>query len=75
MGFKDDIRGERRSYPARIRKTADKIQRDFTCSIEKCQKRYGSLGSLRQHILRKHPDVYKPKYSKNKHKFEEEERI
>ena len=38
----------------RIRRTANEIARHYTCKVEKCQKSYGSEGSLNQHIKLKH---------------------
>lgn len=42
----------------RYRRTALEIDRHYKCSIESCQKSYGSEGSLNQHIKLKHPELY-----------------
>jgi len=41
----------------RERRRACEIDRHYTCPIEKCQKSYGSEGSLNQHIKNKHPEL------------------
>jgi hypothetical protein len=38
----------------RLRRTAGEIARHYVCNYEKCQKSYGSEGSLNQHIKLKH---------------------
>lgn len=38
----------------RMRRTAGEIARHYVCRYEKCQKSYGSEGSLNQHIKLKH---------------------
>lgn len=43
----------------RIRRLATEIERKHKCLVLKCPKAYGSEGSLNQHLLRKHPLVYK----------------
>lgn len=42
----------------RHRRTASEISRHYKCSVESCQKSYGSEGSLNQHIRLKHPDLF-----------------
>jgi hypothetical protein len=44
-----------------MRRTAVEIARHYTCNIDKCNKSYGSEGSLNQHIKLKH------RYYYNKH--------
>ena len=41
----------------RMRRTAGEIARHYVCSYEKCQKSYGSEGSLNQHIKLKHGNI------------------
>ncbi|EGR29797.1 zinc C2H2 type family protein, putative [Ichthyophthirius multifiliis] len=41
----------------RIRRPAALIKRQFTCPIQKCQKSYGTEGSLQQHIKLKHQEI------------------
>jgi hypothetical protein len=38
----------------RVRRTAVEIARHYTCAIDKCNKSYGSEGSLNQHMKLKH---------------------
>ena len=47
----DTSNSERRK---RIRRTANEIARHYVCRVEKCQKSYGSEGSLNQHMKLKH---------------------
>lgn len=42
----------------RVRRLATEIERKHTCLVPKCPKAYGSEGSLNQHLIRKHPQVY-----------------
>lgn len=42
----------------RHRRTANEISRHYKCSVETCQKSYGSEGSLNQHIRLKHPEMF-----------------
>jgi hypothetical protein len=56
--FKDKMRKEAPEKKKRNRRTADEIEKHYTCSIERCQRNYGSEGSLIQHIKLKHPDLY-----------------
>jgi len=41
----------------RIRRKACEIDKHYICQVEKCQKSYGSEGSLTQHIRNKHPEL------------------
>ncbi|CAD8152588.1 unnamed protein product [Paramecium octaurelia] len=41
----------------RLRSLASEIQRNFECPLTKCSKKYGSEGSLNQHIKLKHPEL------------------
>jgi len=41
----------------RVRRTANEIARHYVCRVEKCQKSYGSEGSLNQHMKIKHPEL------------------
>ena len=52
------MRSSNEDKKKRFRRTADSIQRDYKCSVEKCQKLYGSQGSLHQHIKLKHPELW-----------------
>ena len=56
--FHDDAQLSSDDRKKRFRRTATEIQRNFKCTIEKCQKMYGSEGSLHQHIKLKHPELY-----------------
>lgn len=51
----DTSNSERRK---RVRRTANEIARHYVCKVEKCQKSYGSEGSLNQHMKIKHHDLY-----------------
>ena len=51
----NNLEEERRK---RFRRTAGEIDRHYRCTIESCQKSYGSEGSMNQHIKLKHPDLY-----------------
>lgn len=42
----------------RMRRTAVEIARHYICTIDKCNKSYGSEGSLNQHIKLKHHSHY-----------------
>jgi hypothetical protein len=42
----------------RHRRTAGEIHRDFVCPMGDCQRKYGSEGSLLQHIKIKHSAFY-----------------
>lgn len=66
--FKDDQRGEHNERKKRFRRTAETIERRFVCEVERCNKCYGSDGSLQQHIKLKHPELYESK-SINKKEF------
>ncbi|CAD8126038.1 unnamed protein product [Paramecium sonneborni] len=41
----------------RLRSLASEVQRNFECPLTKCNKKYGSEGSLNQHIKLKHPEL------------------
>ncbi|CAD8115794.1 unnamed protein product [Paramecium primaurelia] len=41
----------------RLRSLASEIQRNFECPLSRCGKKYGSEGSLNQHIKLKHPEL------------------
>jgi len=41
----------------RFRRTASEIDRHYRCPVESCQKAYGFIGSLNQHIKLKHPNL------------------
>lgn len=41
-----------------MRRTAVEIARHYICTIDKCNKSYGSEGSLNQHIKIKHKNHY-----------------
>jgi hypothetical protein len=56
--FKDKMRKEAPEKKKRNRRTADEIEKAYECSAERCQRSYGSEGSLIQHIKLKHPDLY-----------------
>jgi len=49
--------GDSESKKKRERRRACEIDRHYTCPIEKCQKSYGSEGSLNQHVKNKHPEL------------------
>ena len=50
----DTSNSERRK---RVRRTANEIARHYVCKVEKCQKSYGSEGSLNQHMKIKHHEL------------------
>lgn len=56
--FRDKMRKEAPERKKRFRRTADEIEKAFVCQAEKCQRSYGSEGSLFQHIKLKHPEIY-----------------
>ncbi|CAD8203820.1 unnamed protein product [Paramecium pentaurelia] len=41
----------------RQRSLASEVQRNFECPINMCGKKYGSEGSLNQHVKLKHPEL------------------
>jgi hypothetical protein len=43
----------------RSRRTAEEIARHYVCTLNNCNKSYGSEGSLNQHIKIKHGDYNK----------------
>jgi hypothetical protein len=50
--------GEGSERRKRMRRTAVEIARHYVCNIDKCNKSYGSEGSLNQHIKIKHRSHY-----------------
>ena len=56
--FNQDAKSSNDERKKRFRRTATEIQRNFRCTVEKCQKEYGSEGSLHQHIKLKHPELW-----------------
>ena len=42
----------------RIRKKKNEMVRNFTCSIDTCEKTYATENSLNQHMRNKHPEEY-----------------
>lgn len=42
----------------RYRRTANEIERHYKCPADTCKKKYGSEGSLNQHVKLKHPEIY-----------------
>lgn len=71
--FKDDQKGDHQEKKKRFRRTAETIERRFVCEVERCQKCYGSDGSLQQHIKLKHPELYESK-SQHRHEDGQEDR-
>lgn len=56
--FNEEMRSSNDDRKKRFRRTANEIQRNFKCTVEKCQKLYGSEGSLHQHVKLKHPELW-----------------
>jgi hypothetical protein len=44
-----------------VRRTAGEIDRHYKCLASRCDKSYGSEGSLNQHIKLKHPELLEKK--------------
>jgi hypothetical protein len=63
------MRKEAPEKKKRNRRTADEIEKAFECSVERCQRSYGSEGSLIQHIKLKHPDLYEEMGRRGELKF------
>jgi hypothetical protein len=42
----------------RFRRTANDIEKKYVCEVERCQRNYGSEGSLIQHLKLKHHEYY-----------------
>lgn len=41
----------------RHRRCANEIERKYVCPVRKCEKSYGTEGSMAQHMKLKHPDI------------------
>lgn len=52
------MRKEAPERKKRYRRTANEIEKSFTCDMPRCSRSYGSEGSLLQHIKLKHPEKY-----------------
>ena len=52
------MRREAPERKKRYRRTAEEIEKHYACAVEKCNRSYGSEGSLLQHTKLKHPELY-----------------
>jgi transcription elongation factor Elf1 len=52
------MRKEAPERKKRFRRAANEIEKNFRCEVPRCNKHYGSEGSLLQHIKLKHPERY-----------------
>lgn len=52
------MRKEAPERKKRFRRTANEIEKTYHCEAEKCNRSYGSEGSLLQHVKLKHPEKY-----------------
>lgn len=52
------MRKEAPERKKRFRRTANEILKNYDCKAEKCNRSYGSEGSLLQHVKLKHPERY-----------------
>lgn len=52
------MRKEAPERKKRFRRTANEIEKKYTCEAPRCNRSYGSDGSLLQHIKLKHPEKY-----------------
>ena len=52
------MRREAPERKKRTRRTANEIEKQHLCEMPRCNRSYGSEGSLLQHMKLKHPDKY-----------------
>jgi hypothetical protein len=67
------MRKEAPERKKRFRRTANEIEKRYHCHSEKCNRSYGSEGSLLQHVKLKHPEKYEEMLSTShfKHHLDE----
>ena len=56
----------------RFRRTAQQIKKSFMCPIDRCQRKYGTEGSLGQHMKLKHAEEYKKIMTELRQKTEDD---
>jgi hypothetical protein len=59
--FRDPIRPSAPEKKKKSRRAADEIDKEHICPGTPCDRRYGSIASLRIHIKSKHPELYEVK--------------
>jgi hypothetical protein len=63
------MRKEAPERKKRFRRTANEIEKGYTCEMPRCSRSYGSEGSLLQHIKLKHPEKYEELSKSGRGKF------
>jgi len=63
------MRKEAPERKKRFRRTANEIEKSFKCDVPRCNRSYGSEGSLLQHLKLKHPEKYETTSRAGRSKF------